>query len=64
MPGAGEGKKFLLQLAKNLVDKSMLEELSTHRHRDWGLGFLRTGRDSGAGVIQKAGYGKRSKTDA
>ena len=64
VPGAGEGKKFLLQLAKNLVDKSMLEELSTHRHRDWGLGFLRTGRDSGAGVIQKAGYGKRSKTDA
>ena len=58
------GKKFLLQLAKNLVDKSMLEELSTHRHRDWGLGFLWTGRDSGAGVIQRAGYGKRSKTGA
>ncbi|MBS1371228.1 MAG: hypothetical protein HPZ91_14850 [Lentisphaeria bacterium] len=58
------GKKFLLQLAKNLVDKSMLKELSTHRHRDWGLGFLWTGRDSGTGIIQKAGCGKRSKMGA
>lgn len=42
------GKGYLLKLANNMVEKGTAEELSTHRHRDWGGGFLWTGNKSGS----------------
>lgn len=52
------GRGLLLKIAKNLVDKSVAEELSTHRHRDWGQGFLWNGSCSDPTNIIRVGEKK------
>ncbi len=42
------GKGNLLKLANLLVDKGTVKELSSHRHRHWGGGFLWSGAKSGS----------------
>jgi hypothetical protein len=53
------GKGYLLDYAKHLVDKGTAEELSTHRHRDWGLGFIWNGTQSGSATMILFGAKKK-----
>lgn len=55
------GRGHLLKIAKNIVDKSVAEELSTHRHRDWGQGFLWNGSCSDPTNIIRVGEKRKNR---